>query len=48
MKLIITEEEFDKLAEQTQMRYRYCTVCGNYYLKENKNTVCPCVFKEGE
>jgi hypothetical protein len=32
LKGVITEAEFDSLADQSQMQYRYCPICYNYHL----------------
>jgi hypothetical protein len=38
---ILSEEEFDKLAEQTQRQYWYCENCGKYILKSwSKKCLC--------
>jgi hypothetical protein len=43
-KAILTEEEFDKLPEGSQMNYRYCPFCGCFYHRSEK---CLC-GKEGK
>lgn len=36
LKDVISEDEFDKLPESTQMRYLYCATCDVYYLATNR------------
>jgi hypothetical protein len=36
LKPVITEDDFDELADQTQMNYLFCPVCGFYYLAVDK------------
>jgi hypothetical protein len=41
MKNYITDEQFDKLAPETQLKYRYCPHCGMFFLKSySKRCVC--------
>jgi hypothetical protein len=35
---IISEADFDRLPEQTQIHYRFCEKCGRFYLSEFKCT----------
>lgn len=38
-KSILTEQEFDSLAEGSQIYYRYCPYCGSYY---HRSVECLC------
>lgn len=41
LKSIITEQEYDRLADQTQCNYWYCEKCGKYILRSwSKKCIC--------
>ncbi len=44
MSKILTEEEYDKLADQTQRAYWYCQHCGRYVLS---SWSMKCLCEEG-
>jgi hypothetical protein len=45
-RVLITEDEFDKLPPEVQIKYFYCEHCKGFYLKEKTGGQCICQMKE--